>query len=204
MTPQIPWKISGTWLEACNCNFGCPCNFDGFPTLGYCEGNVGFKVDTGRHGDTKLDGLAVVAAAKWPKAIHDGGGKVAIFIDEKANEAQRNALVRILTAQDGGLPWEILAPTFSEIVGPHFVPITFEVSGTNSRIAVNGVDMKLEPLKNPVTGDISEAHTVLPNGFIFRDGHVCKSTKNVSTTKGVEFDWTGKNAYFAKIEWSNG
>jgi len=203
MPDRISWKISGTWLEACNCNFGCPCNFDGFPTLGYCEANVGFKVDSGHHGNTKLDGVSVAVAVKWPKAIHDGGGKAAVFIDQNASEAQRDALVRILTGQDGGMPWEILAGTLSELIGPNFVPITFEVNGTRSRLSVDGVDMRLEPFTNPVTGDVSEVHTVMPKGFIFRDGEACRATRNVSSVKGVEFDWSGKNAYFAKVEWSN-
>jgi hypothetical protein len=143
-----------------------------------------------------------VTAVKWPKAIHDGNGKAEIFIDAQANETQRAALIRILTGQDGGMPWEILAPTLSDIVGPHFVPITFDVDGTRSRIAVGGVEMQLEPFKNPVTGEVAEPHTVLPGGFIWRDGHVCKSAINVAKG-GVEYDWTGKNAYYARIEWSN-
>jgi hypothetical protein len=203
MSDRIPWRITGTWLEACNCNFGCPCNFDGFPTLGNCEGTVGFQIDKGSHGQTSLDGLAVAAAVKWPKAIHDGNGKAAIFIDERASEAQRNALIRILTAQDGGMPWEILAATLTDLIGPKFVPITFHANGAQSRLAVDGIDVQLEPFRNPVTGEVAEPHTVLPQGFIFRDGLVCKSAKNVSKTGGVEYDWTGKNAYYARIEWSN-
>lgn len=203
MAGKTPWTITGTWLEACNCNFGCPCNFDGFPTLGNCEASVGFHVDSGAHGSTRLDGLSVAVAVKWPKAIHDGNGKAAVYIDERADEAQRAALVRILTGQDGGMPWEILAGTLSELVGPHFVPITFEVKGTQSRMAVDGVEMQLEPFRNPVTKEIAEPHTVLPQGFIFRDGTACKAAKNVSTVPGVEFDWTGKNAYYAPIQWSN-
>ncbi|MBI2505373.1 MAG: DUF1326 domain-containing protein [Candidatus Latescibacteria bacterium] len=203
MADKIPWHINGTWIEACNCDFGCPCNFDGFPTRGNCEGTVAFNVDSGRHGDTALDGLTAVVAVRWPKAIHDGNGKAAVFIDQRATDAQRQALVRILTAQDGGMPWEILATTLSEIVGPHFVPISLDVQGTRSRFAVDGVEVQLEPFKNPVTGDEADVHTVLPKGFIFRDGHVCKSAKNVASTGGLNFDWTGKNAYYAKIEWSN-
>jgi len=202
MAEKIGWKVSGTWLEACNCDYGCPCNFDGFPTTGSCEGTVGFHVDTGVHGKTSLDGLSVVVAVKWPKAIHDGNGKAEIFIDERASEAQRGALVRILTGQDGGMPWELLAPTLSELVGPHFKPITFEVNGTRSRMAVDGLEVQLEPFKNPVTGEVAEPHTVLPQGFIWRDGHVCRSSKNVAAG-GVQYDWTGKNAYYARVEWSN-
>jgi hypothetical protein len=46
-------------------------------------------------------------------------------------------------------------------------------------------------------------HTVIPGGFIWTDGHVCMSAKNIAKVDGVEFDWSGQNAYYARIEWSN-
>ena len=203
MADKIPWNITGTWIEACNCAYGCPCNFNGFPTHGNCEANVAFKVARGSHGETRLDGLVVAVAVKWPKAIHEGNGKASVFIEERATQAQRDALIRILTAQDGGMPWEILAPTLSELDGPHFVPITFDEKGMTTRLRVDGVDVELAPFTNPITGEEHEVHTVLPRGFIFRDGQVCTSRRNVASTKGVQFDWTGRNAYYAPIEWSN-
>ena len=39
MADRIPWQIQSEWIEACNCDFGCPCNYSGFPTRGNCEGN---------------------------------------------------------------------------------------------------------------------------------------------------------------------
>jgi hypothetical protein len=164
---------------------------------------VAFKVDEGRHGETRLDGLAVAVAVAWPKAIHDGNGKAVVYIDERADPTQRDALVRILTAQDGGMPWELLAPTLSELDGPHWAPITFEVNGTRTRVAVKDIDMQLEPFTNPVTGDEHEVHTVIPKGFIFRDGQACTSSRNTFHIGGRDFDWAGKNAYFSKVQWSN-
>ncbi|MBA2642648.1 MAG: DUF1326 domain-containing protein, partial [Actinobacteria bacterium] len=32
------WQAKGTVLVACNCDFGCPCNFNAPPTTGDCEG----------------------------------------------------------------------------------------------------------------------------------------------------------------------
>jgi hypothetical protein len=29
-----PWKLVSDYVETCNCNFGCPCNFSGHPTDG--------------------------------------------------------------------------------------------------------------------------------------------------------------------------
>lgn len=198
-----PWNISGTWVEACNCDYGCPCNFNGFPTRGNCEAVVSFRVHSGRHGATSLDGVTVLAAVDWPKAIHDGNGKARIFIDQSAQQPQVDAIVRILTGQDGGMPWEILAPTLTELDGPHLAAITFEEKGEKTHVAVADIDVQLTPFTNPVTGDEHEVRTVLPNGFIFRDGAACTSTRNTFTIGDKKYDWTGKNAYVAKVEWSN-
>jgi hypothetical protein len=203
MADKIPWHVKGDYIEACNCDFGCPCNYSGFPSKGNCEAIVAFQIDKGSHGATSLDGLKVFTVAKWPGAIHEGNGTLACFIDEGADEEQRNALVRMLTAQDGGMPWEIFAATVSEIKGPFFVPVTFEANGTKTKASVKGAEAALTPFTNPVTGEDNEVHTVIPGGFIWTDGHVAQSAKNVSTVEGVEFDWTGQNAYFAKVSWSN-
>lgn len=32
------WNLRGTVLIACNCDYGCPCNFNALPTKGHCEG----------------------------------------------------------------------------------------------------------------------------------------------------------------------
>lgn len=198
-----PWQINGTWIEACNCDYGCPCNFNGFPTTGNCEAVVGFRVHSGRHGDTRLDGVTVLAAVHWPKAIHEGNGSASIYIDHSAGQAQVDAIVRIMTGQDGGMPWEILATTLTQLDGPHLAPITFEEKGAKTRASVADIDLQLTPFTNPVTGEEHEVRTVLPTGFIFRDAEACTSTRNTFSLGGTKFDWTGKNAYVARVEWSN-
>src|SRR5262249_52090754 len=32
------WRLEGTLLIACNCDYGCPCNFNALPSYGKCEG----------------------------------------------------------------------------------------------------------------------------------------------------------------------
>ncbi len=60
-------------------------------------------------------------AVKWPKAIHEGDGAAAVFIDESASQDQVNGLATILTGQAGGMPWELLATTLSSLDGPNLV-----------------------------------------------------------------------------------
>jgi len=75
------WTLKGTVLIACNCDFGCPCNFNALPSKGNCEGGWTWHVEEGRFGDTTLDGLNFSIFVNWPGAIHQGnvfGGGAAV------------------------------------------------------------------------------------------------------------------------------
>ena len=54
------------YLKNCNCDPGCPCDFNQYPTHGHCEGMAGMRVDKGNFGDVNLDGLAWGAVYHWP------------------------------------------------------------------------------------------------------------------------------------------
>lgn len=198
----MAWQMKAKYYEACNCAYGCPCNMNGFPTHGKCEGSIGFQVLAGERDGVDLAGAKVAGSVKWPGAIHEGNGNMVVFID--ANEAQREALVAILTAQDPGLPWEILAATVGEIHGPFFEEIDIKDNGTDSHIRVGDkLEVQMESFTNPVTGDKHEAHMVLPDGFIFQDGKICTTSVNRLDADGVSFDHAGNNAYYAEVEWSS-
>ena len=86
------WKLKGMVLIACNCDYGCPCNFNALPTQGHCEGAWAWHIQEGRYGAIDLSGLTFAVAADWPQAIHQGNGEAAVLIDEKASESQRGAV----------------------------------------------------------------------------------------------------------------
>ena len=198
----MAWSIKARYYEACNCDLGCPCNMNGFPTHGKCEGTIAFHVTAGSKDGVDLGGAKVAGSVKWPGAIHEGNGQLVVFID--ASEAQRDALVAILTAQDPGLPWEILASTISEIHGPFFETVEIEDDGTDSHVRVAGrLEVKMETFRDPVSGDKHEAHMVLPQGFIFKDGKICTTSVNRVDADGVTFDHAGNNAYYSLVEWSS-
>src|ERR671925_487792 len=98
-TTSTKWHYKGTYLEYCNCAYGCPCNFIGFPTHGNCRGVLAFRIDEGKCGDVDLSGATAVIAVAWPKAIHDGNGKAAVFFDSSTSEEQQGALAAIFTNQ---------------------------------------------------------------------------------------------------------
>ena len=111
---QIPaWTFKADYVETCNCNYGCPCNFDGFPSNGFCRTLVLFHIRSGNYGDTSLDGIDVISAISWPKAIHEGNGTAQLFISKNnTNNEQRNAIISIFSGQAKGEgPFALFAGT---------------------------------------------------------------------------------------------
>ena len=203
---QTPYKVKGVFLESCNCDSGCNCNFGGFPDHGSCEGLVGIHIDEGKIGDIDLSGMKLVLAVKWPKAIHEGDGAAAINIDESASEEQVGGIATILTGQAGGMPWELLATTLSSLDGPHMKSIKMDVNGRNSGFSIDGIcEVKFTPLLNPVTGDENEVHIAFPpgGGMIWDDGDCAKTSVMKVDTGAIKFDHSGQNAIFAPVEWTN-
>ena len=202
---QTPYRVKGVFLETCNCDAGCNCNFGGFPDHGSCEALIGIHVSEGTFGDVDLSGMKVVLAIKWPKAIHEGNGAAAIFIDESASQDQVNGIAMILTGQAGGMPWELLATTLTSLDGPHLKSIKMDVNGRNSGFSIDGIlEAKLTPLINPVTGEENEVHIVFPGGgLIWGDGDTATTSVMKVDHGDIKFDYTGQSAFFAPIEWTN-
>lgn len=196
----VTWHLRGTVLVACNCDYGCPCNFNARPTAGDCEGGWIWHVEDGRYGDVRLDGLNASLMADWPGAIHEGNGAALILIDERANEAQRGALSCLLDGEAGG-PWAILRTTFAEIHGPRFVPFAVTLDGVRtSARAGDVVELEMEPIRNPVTGAEVHPGAVLPEGFIFKQGSFA-SSRAFRVRDGITLEHAGKYTAFAPFEY---
>ena len=108
--PYVEWEVKVREFANCNCNYGCPCQFNALPTHGHCRAVVGYAIDEGHFGNTQLDGLRAVYVAKWPGAVHQGNGELQIIIDERANATQREALRKILYGEEtdpGTTVWNI-------------------------------------------------------------------------------------------------
>ncbi len=168
---MIDWELQATEFVNCNCDYGCPCQFMALPTYENCQAIAAYQINKGHFGNVKLDGLKVVGVFAWPKAIHEGEGRAFLIIDERASEAQREALLSILSGENtepGATIWNVFAATFTEVLPPAFKPIdlTIDVDGRTGKVTVDGfVDMQGEPIRNPVTGAEHRARIDLPDGF---------------------------------------
>ena len=195
------WRTKGTLLQACNCDWGCPCNFNAPPTDGSCDGAWIGHIDEGNYGDARLEGLNFIIGAHWPKAIHLGNGEGFVIIDDRADQAQRDGLVAILTGKVGG-PFGILAGTLTQLHGPQFLPIELNLNGANSSVkAGTAVELEMEPIKNPVSGADAFPGVTLPQGLLYNTS-TRASSKSFKVRAGVEFESSGKDAAFSPFEWS--
>src|SRR5579863_7060594 len=134
------WALKGVGYEFCNCDFGCGCNFGGFPNSKDGSGRavVGLAIDRGSCGDVDLSRLKCAAILDWPKAIHEGHGKCVFVVDPTVTDKQIEALGQIFTGKLGGMPWELLGPTF-EVTGLEKAKITIEGSGRKSVFKAEGI-----------------------------------------------------------------
>lgn len=204
MATPVKWFFEADYLQACNCDYGCPCEFSAPPTKGFCEGMGAWRISRGSYGDIPLDGLGLGFAAHWPKAIHEGNGTACLFFDERANPQQRDALVQIGTGQAGGLPFELLATTISKLLEPRFVPFRFNFNGRNSSVNIGDqVVAAVEPIKNPVTGEPESVRLDHGTGFIFKTAE-CVSAADMRVAAGeLNFSWPNKAGFVSQIKYAN-
>src|SRR3954451_8975705 len=96
----VEWYAEGVKFGNCSCDYSCPCQFETLPTNGACRGIEVLRVDRGRFGEVRLDGLKAVLLYAWPGPIHEGNGSMQAIIDERAEPAQRRTLSAILHGEE--------------------------------------------------------------------------------------------------------
>jgi hypothetical protein len=199
---QPPWTIKGTALISCNCDYGCPCNFNALPSRGHCEGGWTWHVDSGVVGDVSLDGLNFSVYAKWPGAIHEGNGEAVVFLDERADERQRQSIGMLVGGTVGG-PWGVLGWTWPNFHGAFVLPYEVTVDGIGSRVvAGDALEYESALIRNPVTRVEVHPGILLPEGLIVKRAHLGRS-KVFRVSRGVSMDHSGQYSAVGPFEYSN-
>ena len=201
------WRLTGEYLESCNCEFLCPCpesHRTARPTTdtGECIAALVFQIDEGRYGELDLDGLAFVVALKTPGPMADGDWTLGVIIDEQANPEQRAALSAIASGEAGG-PLGRIALLVKAFAGIEYLPIDCEISGMRRAAVVPGwLDQVIEGV--PGGAD--------PDQPIYLDnvGHpanrrlaLAKATQSHLHAFGIDWDDTSgrNNGHFAPFDW---
>ncbi len=201
---ETRWALRGHGYEFCNCDFGCGCNFGGFPNSrdGSCRAFVGMHIEKGSCGDVDLSGVKCAAIVAWPKAIHEGNGECIFVVEPSATDRQIEAMGAIFTGKLGGLPWELLGPTFA-VKGLVKAKITITGSGPKSSFKAEGVGEGVgDTFKNPVTGEDHLANIELPDGFIWKRGQ-CGQGSFRASASGVSVSAEKSNWIYYDFDWKN-
>jgi hypothetical protein len=204
---MTPWEIKAIEFANCNCSYGCPCQFNALPTHGFCEAATAMEISEGRYGDVKLDGLRMGGIFRWPGAIHEGRGECQPYIDERADDRQREALLKIMSGQDTAPMATVFAVFFStleKVHDPIFAKIDFDVDveARRGQFSVpNLIQAYGEPIRNPVTGAEHRARIELPDGFEYEVAEMGSGTTRAQGP--VPLHLQSSHAHFARLHLDN-
>ena len=199
---KIDWRLDGEWIKNCNCAYGCPCDFNARPTLGFCKGLVAMNIKTGHFNATKLDGLKFAVTVDFPGALHEGNGAMQPIVDERASPAQREALFNIFSGKNSaeGTLFHIFSLIVTKIHDPIFAPIqfSFDKAGRKARLKIPGVlETDVEPIKNPVSGLPHRIQVMMPDGFEHRGAEVAAA--NIRSTGAIKFETKASHSSLATV-----
>ncbi len=201
---QTQWEITTEYIQSCNCDYGCPCNFNGYPTYGNCEALVAYRITKGQFGKTSLDGISFALGAWWPKAIHEGNGIMQYFVDEKSNDEQFAAIDAITRGKHGGGVLEIFPQTASENRPLKRTKIDFHYDGYNSWFTIDGIgEVRSEHIKNPVSGDQFEGSIKLPNGIGWKEAIVTNIRRWWFKDAELNLSHENKNGHVCTANFNN-
>ncbi len=196
------WHLKGEYFENCNCEVLCPCVVPGpptEPTVGHCDVAFAFHIHEGSFGELSLNGLNVVVVAYTPGKMGDGNWTTAVYIDERADRRQREALGKILSGDLGGpmRGWMSLTTDFK---GIKYFPISYTSDGRTRRVVIPAImDFNVEGIVGREGGEPLRLENV---------GHpvssslvLARGTSSTYTDHDMVWDNTGKNGHYADFDW---
>jgi hypothetical protein len=209
MTGSPKWSITGDWFDTCKCSIPCPCTFAQPPTSGDCEGILAWHIRSGNYGDVRLDGLNVMALGAFEGNVWEGGARatMGLFLDERANEPQREALQMIFGGRVGGWP-SVFAGFIAEVRGVEFAHIDFDVADdlASWRAEIPGkVLSSAEALGGPTTPPGKRVQVHNAGGAEVGPGAIAtygKSTADKAQGFGFQWDRVGRSSKHMRFDWS--
>ena len=196
------WRLKGDYFENCNCEVLCPCIVHGakaVPTEGHCDVGLAFHIEEGDFNGLDLSGLNFVVIAYTPGMMSAGNWSTAVYIDQRADQEQREALGRILSGQLGG-PAERWMRFTGNFLGLNHTPIDYRAEGHTRSVYIpeimdfrvdgimagrNTEPIRLENTSHPVSSSVALA----------------RGTHNTYADHGMRWDNTGKNGHYSAFEW---
>jgi hypothetical protein len=197
----MTFHVDGDYFESCTCTVSCPCIFLAPATEDACDVLFAWHIRSGAMDGVSLDDLNVALAVHTPKRMTEGGWKVALYLDERADPDQAKALGAIFSGQAGGHLANV-APLIGTVTGVHSAPIRFERDGGRRSVQVGDVlEMDVEELK----GMDGTNPAVISNPLL---GAVAQPIRQAKAgTLSYRGDWavnaTGSNGFITEFEYKS-
>jgi hypothetical protein len=205
MSSDPSWELAGTYLEACNCQALCPCRtIDGKPggrsTYGDCFGAVSWQIAEGHAGPVELSDLRVLLATRYNDDEAGSPWSFFLYVDERGDERQRDALTDIFLGRLGGTPKKQFPWVWkeSDLLGVRAVPI--EVDHTPGRGWFRGGGQVLVRIRAPVEEEATVT-CVIPGHH--REGREVHADLIKIEDGELSFDVTGRCGYEATFAYSS-
>lgn len=196
------WKVAGSYFETCNCDVACPCVFLSPPTTGDCTALLAWHIDQGSYGQTDLKGLNAALAVHSPGHMMEVKWKVALYVDERGNQSQQDALTQIFSGQAGG-HLAGLAPLIGEVLGVKAVPIEYRSEGKRRSVRVGDVgDAEIDGLEGQGGNEVTVASA--PFAAVPGVPLVAAKSKQLRFSDyGLKWEVSNKNGYFSSFAYQS-
>src|SRR5215207_6167397 len=216
------WRLEGDYFDGCNCKSICPCIFALDPTEGNCKGVAAWHIEKGHfnsgtnkagninssdknNNSIDLANLNVILAAHAPGHMFTGPKwKIVLYLDEKANNDQKDALTRIFTGQVGGDFFVEMLSRTGELLGIRSVPIEFNIEGKKRRkIKIPAIaEMEIEGLAGSDPNIESKVVNPAFSNTPGVDPIIARATRHTYKDHGLEWDNSGRNAFYSRFTYS--
>jgi len=201
------WRIAGDYFETCNCDYLCPCiytNMQAHPTHNTCIAALAMRVNDGIFADIDLNGVTFIIAISVEGPMETGNWTVGLIIDEKASDAQVDAVSKICSGDVGG-PMELAAALVGNFAGIERANIEINKQAMSFSVAAGAL------FENAAVG---MANADDPNVPIFIDNTAHPANKRLALATGTKshmhvfgIEWDddegGHNGHFAPFEWAS-
>ena len=145
--------------------------------------------------------MTFTVVVKWPGPIHEGNGEGVFIVDERANEAQVDAMKTLVSGSVGG-PWGILGWTWPTLHGPYPARYELTLNGVHSSVKAGELlEVTFEPIRNPVTGAEITPGAKLPQGLIVKEADFARS-KTFKVADGIELDYSDRYTAIGRFSYS--
>ncbi|RXE47321.1 DUF1326 domain-containing protein [Chromohalobacter israelensis] len=195
------WKLEGDYLESCTCKGACPCLYLGAPTEGDCTALVGWHLSTGQYGDVELKDLNVAVALYAPGPMAEGDWKAVLYLDQRGDERQQEAMEMIFGGQAGGHP-ALLASLISEVRAVERIPIRYEAEKGQRHLTLGeSAGARIKALVGQDGGDIyirNHPLAVAPGESLV----VATSQSLFHQAHGIDVDLSERTAFYSPFTYA--